>query len=51
MLRKSDMRDRLIALRKALDKETKEKEAVANKAVCDIHLLSPPSAKRSCPGY
>jgi hypothetical protein len=35
------MRDRLTALRKALDKETKEKEAAANKAVRDVHSLSP----------
>ncbi len=35
------MRDRLTALRKALDKETKEREAVANKAVRDVHLLYP----------
>lgn len=41
------MRERLIALRKALDKETKEKEAVANKAVRDLHLLLPPLAKHS----
>lgn len=32
LLRKSDMRERLMALRKALDKETKEKETAANKA-------------------
>jgi alanyl-tRNA synthetase len=32
------MRDRLTALRKALDKETKEKEAAANKTVRDFHL-------------
>jgi hypothetical protein len=37
-----------MALRKALDKETKEKEAVANKAVCDDPLLLPPSTKLSC---
>jgi hypothetical protein len=30
------MRDRLTVLRKAFDKETKEKEATANKAVRDI---------------
>ena len=41
------MRERLIALRKALDKETKEKEAVANKAVRDLHLLLTPLAKHS----
>ena len=35
------MRDRLISLRKALDKETKEREAVANKAVRDVYLLLP----------
>ncbi|KAI0000339.1 tRNA synthetases class II (A)-domain-containing protein [Russula vinacea] len=35
LLRKSGMRERLIALRKALDKETKEKEAVANKAAIE----------------
>ena len=32
------MRDRLTALRKALDKETKEKEAAANKIVRGVHL-------------
>jgi alanyl-tRNA synthetase len=42
------MRERLMALRKALDKETKEKEAVANKAVRDVHLLLPPLAEHSC---
>jgi hypothetical protein len=35
------MRDRLITLRKALDKESKEREAVANKAVSDVHLFLP----------
>ncbi len=35
LLRKSGMRDRLTALRKAFDKEIKEKEAAANKAVRD----------------
>jgi len=35
LLRKSDMRDRLISLRKALDKESKEREAVANKAAVE----------------
>jgi alanyl-tRNA synthetase len=42
LLRKSEMRDRLASLRKALDKETKEREAVASKAVRDIHLLLRP---------
>jgi leucyl-tRNA synthetase len=37
-----------MSLRKALDKETKEKEAVANKAVRDILLLLRPLAKHSC---
>lgn len=41
MLRKSEMRDRLTSLRKALDKETKEREAVANKAVREVHLFLP----------
>lgn len=31
------MRDRLTALRKAFDKENKEKETAANKAVRDVH--------------
>lgn len=35
LLRKSGMRDRLTTLRKAFDKEVKEKETAANKAVCD----------------
>ncbi len=35
LLRKSTMRDRLTGLRKAFDKEVKEKETAANKAVCD----------------
>ncbi|KAH9972402.1 tRNA synthetases class II (A)-domain-containing protein [Lactifluus volemus] len=35
LLRKSDMRDRLTVLRKAFDKETKEKEATANKAAVE----------------
>jgi alanyl-tRNA synthetase len=39
LLRKSGMRDRLTTLRKAFDKEVKEKETAANKAVCDtVHL-------------
>ena len=48
MRRKSEMRDRLTSLRKALDKETKEREAVVNKAVREVHLFSSPSAERSC---
>lgn len=47
MLRKSEMRDRLTSLRKALDKETKEREAVANKAVREVHLFLP-SAEHPC---
>ncbi|KAH9171968.1 tRNA synthetases class II (A)-domain-containing protein [Lactarius sanguifluus] len=35
LLRKSGMRDRLTALRKAFDKEVKEKEAAANKAAVE----------------
>jgi len=35
------MRERLMALRKALDKETKEKEMAANKAVRDIYARLP----------
>ncbi|KAH9022566.1 tRNA synthetases class II (A)-domain-containing protein [Lactarius pseudohatsudake] len=35
LLRKSGMRDRLTALRKAFDKEIKEKEAAANKAAVE----------------
>lgn len=35
------MRDRLTSLRKALDKETKEREAIANKAVREIHPSYP----------
>ncbi|KAI0029209.1 tRNA synthetases class II (A)-domain-containing protein [Vararia minispora EC-137] len=35
ILRKSEMRDRLAAVRKAFDKETKEKEAAANKAAVE----------------
>ena len=35
LIRKSGMRDRLTTLRKAFDKEVKEKETAANKAVCD----------------
>ncbi|KAI0300979.1 tRNA synthetases class II (A)-domain-containing protein [Multifurca ochricompacta] len=35
LLRKSDMRDRLTALRKAFDKEIKEKEAATNKAAVE----------------
>ena len=35
LLRKSCMRDRLTTLRKAFDKEVKERETAANKAVCD----------------
>ena len=42
MLRKSEMRDRLTSLRKALDKETKEREAIASKAVREVHLSLPP---------
>jgi alanyl-tRNA synthetase len=38
------MRDRLTVLRKALDKETKEKEAAANKTVRDVHLRLHPHA-------
>lgn len=30
-----------MSLRKALDKESKEREAVASKAVSDVHLLLP----------
>jgi hypothetical protein len=41
LLRKSGMRDRLTSLRKALDKETKEREAVVNKAVREVHLFLP----------
>jgi len=37
LLRKSHLRDRLMVLRKALDKETKEKEAAANKTVRGSH--------------
>ena len=48
MLRKSEMRDRLTSLRKALDRETKERDAVANKAVREVHLPFPPSAEHSC---
>ena len=48
MLRKSEMRDRLTSLRKALDKETKEREAVASKAVREVHLLLTPPAEHSC---
>jgi alanyl-tRNA synthetase len=48
LLRKSEMRDHLTSLRKALDKETKEREAVVNKAVREVHLFSPPSAEHSC---
>jgi alanyl-tRNA synthetase len=48
LLRKSEMRERLMALRKALDKETKERESVANKAVRDVHVLLPSPAKHSC---
>ena len=33
------MRDRLTALRKAFDKEVKEREAAANKAVCNDERL------------
>jgi hypothetical protein len=36
LLRKSDMRDRLTTLRKAFDKETKEREATANRVVRDV---------------
>ena len=35
LLRKSGMRDRLTILRKAFDKEVKERETAANKGVCD----------------
>lgn len=42
------MRDRLTALRKALDKETREKEAAANKTVCDVHVLLLLYANRFC---
>ena len=35
LLRKSGMRDRLTTLRKAFDKEVKERETAANKGVCD----------------
>jgi len=38
LLRKSHLRDRLMALRKALDKETKEKEAAANKTAVEAVL-------------
>lgn len=48
MLRKSEMRDRLTSLRKALDKETKEREAVVTKAVRQVLLFLPPSAEHSC---
>jgi len=47
VLRKSEMRDRLTSLRKALDKETKEREAVSNKAVREVHLFLLPSAEHS----
>ena len=42
------MRDRLTALRKALDKETKEKEAAANKTVRGVHLRLLPYANHLC---
>jgi alanyl-tRNA synthetase len=48
LLRKSEMRDRLTSLRKSLDKETKEREAVVTKAVREVLLFLPPSADYSC---
>jgi alanyl-tRNA synthetase len=42
------MRDRLTSLRKAFDKDTREREAVANKAVREVHIFLPPSADHSC---
>jgi len=47
LLRKLDMRERLMALRKALDKETKERETAANKTVRDVYTRLPPSTNRA----
>jgi len=38
----------LTSLRKALDKEAKEREAVASKAVREVHLFLPASTEHSC---
>lgn len=40
-MRKAELKDRLAAVRKAFDKQIKEKEAAINKAVRQVHKTIP----------
>ncbi|OBZ68342.1 Alanine--tRNA ligase [Grifola frondosa] len=50
LLRKTELRDRLAVIRKAFDKQVKEKEAAANKAAVD-HLLQFFQSNESASAY
>ncbi|TFY60907.1 hypothetical protein EVG20_g7252 [Dentipellis fragilis] len=50
VLRKADLRDRLAVLRKAFDKEIKEREAAANKAAADA-VVAHFKEHADAPGY